>query len=573
MENHAVLSREHTSAISSKLKLPLFMVALSLILVRSSKLKDGDVKISEGNHVSVSDQFDKLSQEELTLKKASCTVSSSCAVTCNYNKMSRSNLDFSLSRCSSMEFFSIEVYYGGKLVGEPTFAYEGGHTGWLENCDINGSSYWEANGLEPIENYNDAMAMADIATKSRKVELYIDATSCDEDDVQYESDDSALNFRFNDSEEEEGLFSHGLFNVDVTKSQAIDVPDVATVDVPNAAVSDAAPAEGKTTKKKNRNIRKRKGDRKKKRDKKKTVQVNLPCSQKEDKGTALRGLSDDEYERESLKSIDSDEEGDGLPNNLFYPSHKLLRDMIHASRNLYFDKSDRKRVRVKCPKLTIMDIRDKTQEKWTVNCSMSKARSARKGAHEEINGSFREQFRRLYDYCEEIKRSNPGSNVKLKVQRLPTAEDGTLGPPQFERLYICLDALRRVAYYGLLSALEELLPRVNHRFCVRHMYNYSRKKFPSIHLKNLMWKAAKATFPQEWERAMLEIQKVNESAYQHLKQIPPRFWTKLAFRPGLKSDQLLNNMCETFNAIILKAREKPIVTMLDDIKVYLMVKP
>ncbi|KAF7812888.1 hypothetical protein G2W53_033864 [Senna tora] len=70
-----------------------------------------------------------------------------------------------------------------------------------------------------------------------------------------------------------------------------------------------------------------------------------------------------------------------------------------------------------------------------------------------------------------------------------------------------------------------------------------------------MWSAAKATYPQEWKRVMLEINNVNESAYQHLKEIPPRFWTKSAFRPGPKCDELLNNMCETFNAIILKARE------------------
>ncbi|KAF7803655.1 separase isoform X2 [Senna tora] len=55
-------------------------------LISSSSKSDGDVKSSEGNHVSVSDQSDKLSQEELTLKKAGCTVSSSWAVTCNYNK-------------------------------------------------------------------------------------------------------------------------------------------------------------------------------------------------------------------------------------------------------------------------------------------------------------------------------------------------------------------------------------------------------------------------------------------------------------------------------------------------------
>lgn len=40
-------------------------------------------------------------------------------------------------------------------------------------------------------------------------------------------------------------------------------------------------------------------------------------------------------------------------------------------------------------------------------------------------------------------RSNSRSTVKLKVQRLPTTEEGILGPPQFERLYICLDAWKK----------------------------------------------------------------------------------------------------------------------------------
>ncbi|KAF7803609.1 Sporozoite surface protein 2 [Senna tora] len=47
---------------------------------------------------------------------------------------------------------------------------------------------------------------------------------------------------------------------------------------------------------------------------------------------------------------------------------------------------------------------------------------------------------------------------------------------------------------------------------------------------------------------MLEIQKVSEAAYQHLILITLRFWTKSAFTPGSKNDQLLNNMYKTFNS-------------------------
>ncbi|RYQ92556.1 hypothetical protein Ahy_B09g098785 [Arachis hypogaea] len=41
---------------------------------------------------------------------------------------------------------------------------------------------------------------------------------------------------------------------------------------------------------------------------------------------------------------------------------------------------------------------------------------------------------------------------------------------------------------GLLSAFDEVIPGVDHRFCVRHFYNNFRKKFSGLHLKQLMWR-------------------------------------------------------------------------------------
>ena len=86
----------------------------------------------------------------------------------------------------------------------------------------------------------------------------------------------------------------------------------------------------------------------------------------------------------------------------------------------------------------------------------------------------------------------------------------------------------------------------------------------------MMWKAAKATYPQEWERQMRDIKNVNLEAYKYLMQIPPRFWSKSRFTPGPKCDTLLNNMSKAFNSVIVGSRAKPIVTMLEEIRVYLM---
>ncbi|XP_058742069.1 uncharacterized protein LOC131614513 [Vicia villosa] len=49
---------------------------------------------------------------------------------------------------------------------------------------------------------------------------------------------------------------------------------------------------------------------------------------------------------------------------------------------------------------------------------------------------------------------------------------------------------------GLLPAMDELLPNVEQRLCVRHLYNNFRKRYPGKMLKEIIWRAAKATYAQ-----------------------------------------------------------------------------
>lgn len=50
--------------------------------------------------------------------------------------------------------------------------------------------------------------------------------------------------------------------------------------------------------------------------------------------------------------------------------------------------------------------------------------------------------------------------------------------------------------------------------CVMHLYSNFRKKHPGKQLKEIMWRAAKASYPQAWEREMREMRSVNEEAYK-----------------------------------------------------------
>lgn len=124
---------------------------------------------------------------------------------------------------------------------------------------------------------------------------------------------------------------------------------------------------------------------------------------------------------------------------------------------------------------------------------------------------------------------------------------------------------------GLIPTFEELLEGVEHRFCLRHLYANFKKKFGGgTLLRDLMMGAAKATYVEAWNVKMLQIKEIDGKAYDWLMAIPKKAWCKHAFSFYPKCDVLMNNLSESFNSTILLARDKPIITMLEWIRSYLM---
>lgn len=59
-------------------------------------------------------------------------------------------------------------------------------------------------------------------------------------------------------------------------------------------------------------------------------------------------------------------------------------------------------------------------------------------------------------------------------------------------------------------------------------------------------------------------------AWAYLNKWPKESWSKAFFSIGPKIDNVCNNTCEGFNSSILKYRAKPIVTLLEEIRSYIM---
>ncbi|XP_016172573.1 uncharacterized protein LOC107614962 [Arachis ipaensis] len=228
----------------------------------------------------------------------------------------------------------------------------------------------------------------------------------------------------------------------------------------------------------------------------------------------------------------------------------------------------------------------------------------------------------VWDYANELLTSNPGSRVQVGVIPMPES------PPLFDRFYVCLDACKRILHEGqiltacgqdannhifviayaivsvtnkdnwqwflellhsdlgdyrenkwcfisdiqkgLIPAIQEVFPRVHHRFCVWHLWRNFSKKWGSCELKDLVWECARSRTTAEFDRNMKRVKLINEKAWQHLDKWSKEAWTKAHLSEVPKVDNICNNACESFNAKIKHERSKPILTLAEEIRRIIM---
>nr|XP_016440583.1 PREDICTED: uncharacterized protein LOC107766336 [Nicotiana tabacum] len=293
----------------------------------------------------------------------------------------------------------------------------------------------------------------------------------------------------------------------------------------------------------------------------------------------------------------------------------------------------------------VAEFRDRVSVELRAQVTLSQAKRAKMKAIALIDGNIKDQYKIMWDYCNEIDRTNPGSTVCMKFidNEIPNE------PQRFQRIYICFASCKLgfragcrkivgvdgcwlkgpmygtqllsavgmdgnnnifpVAYAivekeskdtwvwflnhlaadlnihetgwnfmsdkqkGLIEAFNEVFPHVNHRFCVRHLHNnFKRAGFGGITLKKALWAAAKATTRSKFNNCMEDILKLDPDAATWLNDKDPSEWSMSHFSSDAKCDTLLNNMCEVFNSMILDARDKPIVTLLEKLRYLLMAR-
>ncbi|KAH9744160.1 SWIM-type domain-containing protein [Citrus sinensis] len=145
-----------------------------------------------------------------------------------------------------------------------------------------------------------------------------------------------------------------------------------------------------------------------------------------------------------------------------------------------------------------------------------------------------------------------------------------------EHLHNYLDDGRQVTFIsdrqkGLLNAIPNTWPSAYHRACCRHVYANFAKDHAGAKLRNLFWRAAKSSNRHDFNEAMALIKEEKIAAYNWLeRELQGYTWSMHAYDRNCKVERTNNNASECFNSWILPYRDRPVLSMLEEIRCRLM---
>ena len=122
---------------------------------------------------------------------------------------------------------------------------------------------------------------------------------------------------------------------------------------------------------------------------------------------------------------------------------------------------------------------------------------------------------------------------------------------------------------GLVNTIASIGDNVEHRPCVRHLYENFRKRHAGEHLKEALWAAARANTMPDFNRAMEKLKSLSEAAWDEMRQYPPGMWSRAGYSTHTCCDSQVNNMCEAFNSSIIELREQPIISLIEGLNFYM----
>ncbi|PHT55083.1 Glucan endo-1,3-beta-glucosidase 6 [Capsicum baccatum] len=128
-------------------------------------------------------------------------------------------------------------------------------------------------------------------------------------------------------------------------------------------------------------------------------------------------------------------------------------------------------------------------------------------------------------------------------------------------------------YFKGTGRCSEKCPSFNpphHRYCVRHVEANWMKRFRSGEMKKLLWWASWSTYEKDFKDQLSALGALSEEVVKYLLKFNPVRWCRAYMGTIYKNQILDNNFTESFNSWILEPSGKPILKMLEEIRVKIM---
>ncbi|XP_016474470.1 uncharacterized protein LOC107796236 [Nicotiana tabacum] len=119
---------------------------------------------------------------------------------------------------------------------------------------------------------------------------------------------------------------------------------------------------------------------------------------------------------------------------------------------------------------------------------------------------------------------------------------------------------------GLIKVVQNVLPDSHHRFCVKHIEANWCKRWRTDEFKKLLWWSSWSSYEEDFKDQLKSIGQLSKEATESLLNA----WCRAYFDTVCKNQKVENNFTESVNAWLVEARQKPIIKMLEEIRIKLM---
>jgi hypothetical protein len=116
---------------------------------------------------------------------------------------------------------------------------------------------------------------------------------------------------------------------------------------------------------------------------------------------------------------------------------------------------------------------------------------------------------------------------------------------------------------GLIKAVNEIIPKAEHRMCARHIYANWRKKHRDKAFQKPFWACAKSSDKIQFNYNRAKLAQKTPDGAQDMMKTAPQHWCRANFRLGSYCDSVENNLCESFNNAIMRARFFPVISSME----------